>query len=434
MAAPCPLRLRILSLCAAAFMLAPISATAQGVLLTGVGPVNRGMAGASTAAPIDAAGALRWNIASISGLKSSEVTFGAELLLPTEDLSSSVPTQLGPRSGTTPGEPGTAVIPEVALVHRPANSPWTFGLGMFGIAGFKTNYPASTTNPISLPQPNGLGMISSELEVFEIVPAISYALTPQLSIGFAPSLAIARLNANPLFLSSPDDANGDGRFTYPPGYGSRTHYGGGAQLGLYYIANECWRFGASIKSPLWFEDFRFFTQNELGLPRTERFDLDLPMILSLGTSYSGIDRLLWAMDVRYFDYKNTNGYRDTGFDPTGAVRGLGWSNTYSISNGLQYQVFDSLFLRLGYTFQRNPISDQNTFFNVASPLILEHLLSVGGSWHLAENLIFNIVYVHAFNATNSGPIHAPGLGPIPGTSVTSEISADALGMGLTLRY
>jgi len=388
------------------------------------------MAGASTAAPIDAAGALRWNIASISGLQSSEVTFGAELLLPTEDLSSSVPGL----SGSTRGEPGAGLIPEVALVHHLANSPWTFGLGMFGIAGFKTNYPASATNPITLPQPNGLGMLFSELEALEVVPAISYALTPKLSIGFAPSLAIARLSLNPLFLSSPDNANGDASFTYPPGFGSRYHYGGGAQLGLYYIANESWRFGASIKSPLWFEDFRYFSQDELGQPRTERMDFDLPMIVSLGTSYSGIDRLLWALDVRYFDYKNTNGFRDTGFGPTGAVRGLGWGNTFSVSNGLQYEVNDALTLRMGYTFQRNPISSTNTFFNVASPLILEHLLSVGGSMHLTENLLFNLVYIHAFNARSSGPIHTPGIGPVPGTSVTSELSADALGMGFTLRY
>jgi long-chain fatty acid transport protein len=62
-----------------------------GVVLTGVGPVNRSMAGASTAAPIDATGALYWNPASISGLPQSEIAFGLELLYPHTNLSSSVP-------------------------------------------------------------------------------------------------------------------------------------------------------------------------------------------------------------------------------------------------------------------------------------------------------------------------------------------------------
>ena len=46
----------------------PVRLRAQGIALSGVGPVNRSMGGAATAAPIDAAGALMWNPASISGL------------------------------------------------------------------------------------------------------------------------------------------------------------------------------------------------------------------------------------------------------------------------------------------------------------------------------------------------------------------------------
>jgi hypothetical protein len=45
------LRLCFLSLCIAILTLAPAAATAQGIILTGVGPVNRAMAGASPAAP-----------------------------------------------------------------------------------------------------------------------------------------------------------------------------------------------------------------------------------------------------------------------------------------------------------------------------------------------------------------------------------------------
>ena len=38
----------------------------------------------------------------------------------------------------------------------------------------------------------------------------------------------------------------------------------------------------------------------------------------------GVERLLVAFDLRYVDYRNTNGFRDTGFSPQGALRGLGW--------------------------------------------------------------------------------------------------------------
>lgn len=417
-----------------AALVLPATAVGQGVILQGVGPVNRAMGGAAVAAPIDAAGALRWNPASISGLACSEVTFGAELLLQTEDVSSTFPTINGPISGTTSAEPGACTIPEVAWVHRDDCSRWTYGLGLYGVAGFKSNYPASVTNPILFPQPNGLGRVYADLEVFDVVPTVSYALTPRLSVGVAPVLSMATLNADPLFLVSPDDANGDTRPTYPHGLGSRYHYGGGVQLGAYYIANDCWRFGASLKSPTWFEDFRFDTEDELGAPRLEKFDLDLPMIASVGFSYTPSDRWLWAVDGRYFDYKNTNGFGPTGYDQTGAGTGVGWDNIFSIATGLQYQATNRLVLRVGYTYQENPISDANAFFNVASPLIISHIGSVGASWYWRPNIAFNIAYLRGFEGEKSGPFVLPGIGAVPGSNVTSEVSADALGAGVTVRY
>lgn len=422
------------SAAAATATLAPVCVRGEGLILQGVGPVNRSMAGAATAAPIDAAGAIFRNPATMSGLAGNQVTFGAELLLQTETISSTIPTMGGPLSGTTDGEPGANVIPCVAMVNHSQHSPWTWGVGIYGVAGFKSNYPASTTNPVLMPQPNGLGRVFAELEVYEVAPALSYAVTDQFSVGVSPALSIGRLNADPLILSAPDNANGDAAFTYPSGQGTRYHYGGGVQVGAYYIANDAWRFGAAVKSPTWMEDFRFFTTNELGLPRLEKADFDLPMTVSLGTAFTGIDRILWAFDVRYFDYKNTNGFRSTGFNPDGSVRGLGWSNIFSAATAIQYTWTDSTALRVGYTFQQNPIPDSNTFFNAASPLILNHVVSFGITQQLSRRVALNVAYLHGFEETQTGPVVLPGVGPVPGSSVTSEISADALGAGFTVNY
>src|SRR5271170_3614575 len=92
-----------LSLFALALCVAPARAQI-GVLLTGAGPVNRSMGGASTAAPLDASGALYWNPATISGLKGSEVGFGLEFLYPHAQLSSSVPA-----NSFGPGIPSTGL-------------------------------------------------------------------------------------------------------------------------------------------------------------------------------------------------------------------------------------------------------------------------------------------------------------------------------------
>ena len=406
-------------------------ALAQGLILQGVGTVNRAMAGVGTAAPVDAAGAVFRNPATLSAFDRSEITVGAELLLQTETLSSTFPAA---GSGSTTGEPGATLIPAVGWVNRNPDSPVTFGLGMYGVAGFKSNYPSSLTNPVLTPQPTGLGRVYAELQVFEIAPAVSLQLTDEISVGVSPILALGTLDASPLFLASPDDANGDTSYTYRQGLGGRSHYGGGVQIGVYYDPHANWAFGASLKSPTWFEDFRFYTQDEVGAPRLDKLAVDLPMIASVGCAYKGIDRVLWALDARYVDYKNTDGFRAAGYDATGAATGLGWDNILSVSTAVQVAATDRLTLRAGYSYQENPISEKNTFFNIASPLILQHIVSVGASIVVSQHASLNIAYLHAFEAENTGPWVLPGYGAIPGSSATSQISADAISAGFTVRY
>src|SRR5436853_2077828 len=71
----------------------------MGPILTGQGPINRSMGGASTAAPIDSIGALFWNPATTSALPNS-VDIGAELVLPQTRVRSSIPA-----NGFRPGIP-----------------------------------------------------------------------------------------------------------------------------------------------------------------------------------------------------------------------------------------------------------------------------------------------------------------------------------------
>src|SRR5262245_7113922 len=59
---------------------ASTSTFGQGFVLPGLGPINRSMGGAATAAPLDAVGALNWNPATISGLSQSRVDIGVEAI------------------------------------------------------------------------------------------------------------------------------------------------------------------------------------------------------------------------------------------------------------------------------------------------------------------------------------------------------------------
>ena len=426
------------------------SASGQGILLPFAGPINQSMGGASTAAPIDAAGAMFWNPGSISGLQCSEVSFGFGLLLPTTSVSSSVaPGALGGGfppvglSGTTQSQPGVAAIPTMAFVKKLEDSAWTYGLGVYSLGGFSTNYPASPfpaagANPILTPQPPGgigLGQVYAQSQLYQVAPTVACAVTDRLSIGVTPTISFSYLSANPLVLAAPNPPVGAGGLPqYGNGFGSRVSWGGGVNLGLYYILSDAWHFGATIKSPQWFEPMRINSQNQAGQPTQAKLDFQLPMVLSFGTAYTGFERLIIDCDLRYFDYSAARGFYQSGFQANGAVAGLGWNSVFGLALGAQYLLTDRFTVRTGYSYNGNPIPAAQSEFNVASPLIYQHIVSCGVSAKIASNVQANVAYSHAFQNSITGPLYNPAFGALPGTSVTNTVSSDFLQGGVSVLF
>jgi len=381
-----------------AILLGSVSVQAQGIAVTGVGPVNRSMGGAGTAAPLDAIGALHWNPGSISGLPSNEVSFGMELLLADIGLSSNLGVDVSSEAGVSP-------IPSIGWVHHMDDSPMSIGLGIYGIGGFKNNQPA---NALFGPPTGGLGPGFASAEILQIAPTLSFALSDYLSVGFAPTITTATLILDPLGPSVVTPAP-------TPGQGNRMHWGGGFQVGVYYIGENNVHVGFTYKSTQWIEDFRFFTPGG-----TVTFDLDYPAILSLGLAYTGIENWTFAADARYFNYENTDGFAQ-----------LGWSNIFAGAIGAQRRVNDRLHLRFGYNFNQNPISAGDVTANILSPLIQEQNVATGASYRFARNVDLNLAYVYLVKNSLTGP----GTPPLPpGSTLTHQLEAHSLIMGVTVRY
>jgi len=408
----------------------------QGVLTSASGPVNRSMGGASVAAPVDAIGALRWNPATISALPCSELSVGMDLAFPILRVDSSID---GLGGGSTYAEAGVSAIPSVGWVHKTADPSVTIGLGMMGVAGFRTNYPASLTNPVLLPQsndpmvPGGLGRSYASAQYLDMAPTVSIALTESLSVGFSSIVTLGEVVVDPLVIAPPDDADGSGMPRYSSGRGTKTQWGAGFQVGVYYIVNEDWRVGASVKSPTWMQAFKYQSENELGQPKNAQFHWDLPLVVSTGFSYAGIESTLIAVDLRYVDYSNAAGYGEGGFNPDGSIRGLGWHGVLALALGVQRQLSESFTIRGGYTFNQNPTPESLTSINFAAPLHFQHQLSAGGSYKLAENVSLNGVYSFFLPHDITGPIVTPG-GAIPGSSVTSSESVHVVSFGIGVTY
>jgi len=402
----------------------PAVALGQGIYLPAAGPVNRSMAGATTAAPLDATGALYWNPATIAGLPASELGFGADFLVAVIDLSSSV----GPVSGSTSAKPGPVLIPNVGWVHRTSNPNVSVGLGILSVAGFKTNYPASYTNPILTPQPNGVGRLYSEAQFAQLTPVISLRLTERFAVAVGPMVTVATLAADPLLFVAPN-SNG-----YPSGRGTQASFGRGVQGGVFFQGRNAWDFGASIKGPQWIQKFQYTTEDAAGAPRSETFDLDLPMIVSLGAAYWGIEKVLWTLDYRYFDYSHANGLGDDGFDSEGALRGVGWRSVNALATGIQYRIDGRFVVRGGYGLNQSPIEPKNAGLNVASPLVQEQVVHVGSSFSLNRQATLNLAYSYFPGNEIAGPIQTFLRGPLPGSSVASRLVVHTVSMGIIVTY
>jgi long-chain fatty acid transport protein len=431
-----------LSLFALAWSALPARAQ-MGPVLTGAGPVNRSMGGAAVAAPIDATGSLFWNPATSSALPSSSLDFGMEILWPQTTVASSLPADAFgpgipavPLAGSNRADNGIFPLPSAGLVYKPEDSMMTYGLGVFAVAGFGVNYSASDpfpkTNPIFTPQfPNGFGFgnVFSELQVLQIVPTASIQVTDRLSIGGGPTVSLATLRLDPLFIATPD-ANGQ----IPGGAHTRMTWGGGFEVGAFYILGGGWQLGASYKSPQWFEDFHFQSTDENGLPRNVTFKVQLPMIASAGVGYTGFERWVLAADFRWVDFEDADGFRQSGFSPAGAVLGVGFRSIFAMSLGAQYLLTDNISLRAGYSYNQDPVRDSLAIFSLAAPTIIEHTLYVGASYRVTDALSLSLAYVHAFENSVTGPYVTPLTGPIPGSSFQNTVSVDTFLIGATVRF
>jgi len=390
------------------------------------------MGGASTAAPLDAAGAGYWNPAAISGLRQSEIMLGNEFIYPDIHLSSAVPANaFGPgtpatdRAGSTRSDSGLALIPALGWVHRDPDSPFTFGLATYGSAGGTVNFAGDPNNPVLSPTLAGtvvLGPQYGNLQVAQIVPSLAYEVTDRLTIGFSPMIDYVSMQVDPAFFEPPDFSAGvPGSF--PAATHSRPFWGAGFRAGMYYHLTPNLDLGFSYISPQWMETFKFNARDAVGQPRELSLALSLPQIFSWGLAYKGIPRTIVATDFRFFDYNNTKLFGEP------VPVGVGWDGVFATAVGAQYQWSSRAYLMAGYLYNQNPIPAANTLFNTQLPGISEHSVSVGTSITLSESIYMSLAYVHAFQNSITGSPNQ-----LPQASVTMDAEADSLVLGIGIRY
>ena len=419
----------------------------SGHVMNGVSAIDEAMGGAGSAVPLDASSAMHWNPSGIAWMPSSQFDASLQLMFPKTNLISSVnPSAFGdgfPQqriSGNTSSTAGPFPIPSLGLVMKPHNSNFSYGVNVCAIGGFGVDYKSEQTNPLTTPQPPGgmgFGAINSQLMMIQLAPTVAYKLTDHISLGIAPLFNFSSLKVNPFPATNPNDANGNGYPSYPNGpTASAFGFGFNAGVMLHDILPGV-HFGVGYRSTQRFDRLKFKSNDEMGNPIDFRFKMDCPQMLTVGVGYTGTDRLVLAADFRYIDYGHTRGFKESGFTSTGAVAGFGWRSIAVLAAGIQYNVTDRMPIRLGYAYNQNPIRNQDSFYNVAAPAVVQNHLGAGLSYKISPMLTGTLGFQYGFKNKVKGnwmtinPQNGQTV-PVSGTEVQNELSTSILLVGITI--
>jgi len=355
-----------------------------------------------------------------------QAAISLELFKPDRTLTATAPTQQGPFTGSETSKSDFVPIPAFGWSTELKEDKLVIGFGGLGIGGFGVDYPQSNSNPLLVPETmGGFGQVFSNFSLLKVTPAIAFAPSEKLWIGLAANIDWASLAVDPFPAASPN-----GSF-YPSATASATTFGFGFQAGLIYKLTQAVRVGAAYTSEQVFGDFTWNSTNAdptdpaYGTHREFSFQMNAPAILGGGIFYQASDRLFLEGDAKYYMYSSTEGFADSGFDQTGAVAGFGWDDIKVLALGGQFQATDRVALRAGYNYSDNPIPDENSFFNVAAPAVIQHHVTMGFGYEFHEGIEVSGAYYHALESDVSGPMYHPAMGAIPQSNVTSSMLEDS---------
>jgi long-chain fatty acid transport protein len=420
---------------AAALFVAPQFALAtDGHFLHGVGAVNSAMGGVAVARSTSILGAFYVNPAGLLGFAGDRTEIGFEMFKPDRSVSSA----FGPVRGTTDSKSDLTPIPAFGWSHEVTPGKVVVGVAGLGVGGFGVDYTADAGNPILMPRPNGFGNLYSSFQLMKIIPAAAFAVTPKLWIGVAANIDWASLAVDPMPTAAPGMSGtpSSPRAYYPEATHAAGSFGFGAQLGLQYELAEHTYLGVSVASPQVFQKFSWnavMANPDLPSYQTSKvveFSMDVPAVYTAGIAWQPTSALFTAFDVKYITYASTAGFKLSGFNNDGSVKGFGWKNIAVVATGVEYEASTALLLRAGYNYSQNPVPAELSMFNSPAPAIVQHHATAGLTYKVTDAFGIDLAAYHAFANSITGPMVSPA-GAAPGSSVKNELSENAFLVSFT---
>ncbi|UCE30358.1 MAG: outer membrane protein transport protein, partial [Burkholderiales bacterium] len=162
-------------------------------------------------------------------------------------------------------------------------------------------------------------------------------------------------------------------------------------------------------------------------------DFDIPASYGVGMALQPTPALTLAFDVQRIAYSDVAavGNPINGLfagAPLGSDDGpgFGWRDMTVYKLGAAYRMNDSLTVRAGYNYGRQPIPTGQTLFNILAPGTVEHHLTLGATWTLASGNEVTVMYAHALRKQVDGRNSIPPA--FGGGEANIHLSEDLLGV------
>ena len=428
-------QIALLLILGAAVCLSPSSAHAgSGVLLNSTGAKEKGMAGAGLALPQDAVSAIN-NPASIFYVP-DQISGGMTAVMVSPKMSAT-----GAGVGAFPVEPGTFKgrsrvfpVPYFSIVDDLDNDKWSAAFSVYGFFGLGPSFRAfNRTNCPAIPGLSGTGLFCDgrtniEFSAAFISPTLAYRLTPTLSVGVSPILAITQMKIQGFGAFAANSSNPNAL----SGNGTDKAFGYGGKVGIHYQGDRL-SAGVTYQSEMHMQRWRKYA----GL-FTEGGNGDLPSVISAGLAYRITDALSAAFDVQHVLYSDVAAFSNDfqipglpGTQPLGTAdaSGFGWSDQATFHFGVQYALTDAFTVRTGYSYSTQQVPESGLFLDAAAPATTQHHFAAGFGYDLSET------WTADFGASWTPRTWVRGPNPLsPDQRISASLEILELGLGVSYRF
>jgi len=299
----------------------------------------------------------------------------------------------------------------------------------FAVAtGQVTGTPTSPPEGTALPFPD-TGTLGVDLQQGILAPTLAMKVKEKHSIGVSLLIGVSRFSARGLgnfqcftktAATNPDNiasgACAPGGFqSLTPGFvssdgltnnGADWSYGAGARVGWMGEVHPRLTLGASYSSKIYMSEFDDY--DELF---AEDGDFDVPANFTLGATFKATPKLKVSFDFQQIQYEDVSSISNAGPVPTPAGPGLppgggllgtdnglgfGWEDINIYRLAAEYAYDSQWIFRAGYSWNDQPIPDDQVLFNILAPATIEQHMTLGFSFVPDKQSEWNFAYMHAF--------------------------------------